>query len=57
VDGVEFSPVWSGDAELTLFDGLPADLADLRTLAPISVGQGHYFSYAETLHSGRSLES
>ncbi|GGN03879.1 acetoacetate decarboxylase [Lentzea pudingi] len=57
VDGVEFSPVWSGDAELTLFDDLPADLADLRALAPISVGQGHYFSYAETLHGGRALES
>lgn len=57
VDGVEFSPVWSGDAELTLFDDLPADLADLGLLAPVSVGQGHYFSYAETLHGGRLLGS
>ncbi|MGI5506280.1 enduracididine biosynthesis enzyme MppR [Lentzea sp. CA-135723] len=57
VDGVEFSPVWSGDAELTLFDELPADLADLGLLAPVSVGQGHYFSYAETLHGGRPLSS
>ncbi|WKX74044.1 enduracididine biosynthesis enzyme MppR [Streptomyces sp. XD-27] len=52
VTGVEFSEVWSGDANLEMFDVLDADFASLR---PVSVGRGHVFGYAETLVSGQAL--
>jgi hypothetical protein len=52
VTGVEFSEVWTGAATLRLFDG--AD-ADFPRLAPLEVGAGHVFSYAETLCGGRLL--
>ncbi|MEV7771725.1 enduracididine biosynthesis enzyme MppR [Kitasatospora sp. NPDC086791] len=52
VSGVEFSEVWSGTAEMGFLDVLGADFAGL---APIEIGAGHVFSYAETLHGGRVL--
>ncbi|MEV7926012.1 enduracididine biosynthesis enzyme MppR [Kitasatospora sp. NPDC088779] len=52
VSDVEFSQVWSGAAEFGFFDVLGADFA---RLAPVEVGAGHVFSYAETLHGGRVL--
>ncbi|WP_033212778.1 enduracididine biosynthesis enzyme MppR [Kitasatospora phosalacinea] len=53
VTGVEFSEVWSGDADLEIFDVLDADFASLR---PVEVGRGHVFGYAETLVSGKPLD-
>jgi enduracididine biosynthesis enzyme MppR len=49
VTGVEFSPVWLGEAELAF-----GDLADLEMggLAPLEVVAGYVFSYAETLEPG-----
>ncbi|MBP2479346.1 acetoacetate decarboxylase [Crossiella equi] len=52
VDGVEFGPVWTGAATLDLYDVLGPDYA---SLAPVEVGAGHVFAYAETLHGGRLL--
>jgi hypothetical protein len=52
VSDVEFSDVWAGPAGLRLPDVPDADLGGL---APVEVGQGYVFSYAETLHHGRSL--
>lgn len=54
VTDVEFTDVWSGTAELTLFDALDGDFA---ALAPVEVGAGHVFGYAETLRGGELLES
>jgi enduracididine biosynthesis enzyme MppR len=49
ISGAEFSPVWTGAAELDWHDiGDP----DLARLAPIEVGPGFVFSYAETLAPG-----
>lgn len=50
VTGVEFSEVLTGTADLRLFDTLDADFAGL---APVEVGAGYVFSYAETLCGGR----
>jgi enduracididine biosynthesis enzyme MppR len=49
VTGVEFSPVWRGEAELAFGDvgGL-----EVAALAPIELGPGYVFSYAETLMPG-----
>jgi acetoacetate decarboxylase len=44
--------VWSGPAELALYDS-PTD--DLALLAPVEVGNGYRFSFAETLRGGRLL--
>ncbi|MFF4775713.1 enduracididine biosynthesis enzyme MppR [Microtetraspora fusca] len=54
VTGVEFGEVWSGPAELA-FPLDPGDDPDMALLAPVEVGSGHVFSYAETLHGGRRL--
>lgn len=48
----EYSPIWQGKAALRF---LPAPDADLRTLAPVQVGSGYVFSYAETVVSGVGL--
>jgi enduracididine biosynthesis enzyme MppR len=49
VMGAEFSPVWRGEAQLTFGDvgGL-----EVAALAPVEVGSGYVFSYAETLMPG-----
>lgn len=52
VTDVRFSEVWSGSASLSISTDLDPDLA---TLAPLSVGRGHVFGYAETLRGGESL--
>lgn len=52
VTGVEFSEVWTGQADLRFFDALDDDFLLLR---PVEVGLGHVFSYAETLVGGRQL--
>ncbi|AWL33917.1 enduracididine biosynthesis enzyme MppR [Streptomyces albidoflavus] len=52
VSGVEFSPVWSGAARLGFHEVLGEDFA---SLAPVDVGRGHVFSYAETLRGGAVL--
>jgi hypothetical protein len=52
VTGVEFSEVMMGAAELRMFDTLDADFA---ALAPVEIGAGYVFSYAETLCGGRVL--
>jgi enduracididine biosynthesis enzyme MppR len=52
VTDVEFSEVLAGDAELRIFGGADADLA---SLAPIEIGSGYAFSYAETLCHGNLL--
>jgi enduracididine biosynthesis enzyme MppR len=52
VTGVEFSEVLTGPADLRLFDALDADFA---SLAPVEIGAGYVFSYAETLCGGRLL--
>ncbi|MFF3671285.1 enduracididine biosynthesis enzyme MppR [Microtetraspora malaysiensis] len=54
VSDIEFSDVWAGRADLRFVDVHDPDLA---TLAPVEVGAGYVFSYAETLHHGRPLES
>jgi acetoacetate decarboxylase len=43
---VQFSTVWTGDAELRLFDHPHLELADL---APVTVGAGFRFSFAFTV--------
>ena len=52
VSDVAFSTVWTGPATLRLHDVLDGDFA---SLAPVEVGSGWVFSYAETLHGGRLL--
>ncbi|HYQ62595.1 enduracididine biosynthesis enzyme MppR [Actinophytocola sp.] len=52
VTGVEFSEVKAGDAELSIFAEPDSDLAGL---APVEIGSGYVFSYAETLCHGRLL--
>jgi acetoacetate decarboxylase len=47
---VAFAAIWRGEAELTFHD--IAD-PDLSSLAPVEVGPGYVFSYAETLAPGR----
>ncbi len=49
----ELAGIWRGAAELRFLEGAGEDLRDL---APISVGDGHVFSYAETLLAGQLLE-
>lgn len=53
VSGVEFSPVWRGDAELGFCDvgGL-----EVAALAPLDLGPGYVFSYAETLMPGGPVD-
>ncbi len=53
VSDVEFSDVWEGRADLRFRDVADPDLA---SLAPVEVGPAYVFSYAETLHGGRSLD-
>lgn len=52
VTDVEFSEVLAGEGDLRIFDGWDADLA---SLAPVEVGTGYVFSYAETLCHGHPL--
>jgi enduracididine biosynthesis enzyme MppR len=52
VTDVEFGEIWAGDADLSLFADARDDLA---SLAPVEIGSGSVFSYAETLHSGKLL--
>lgn len=52
VTGVEFSEVYQGEARLR-WCAEPGD--DLNTLAPLEVGNGYVFCYAETLVGGRPL--
>ncbi|MER7213424.1 MULTISPECIES: enduracididine biosynthesis enzyme MppR [Streptosporangium] len=54
VSGVEFSELWTGRATLSFPDVASSDLA---ALAPVEVGNGYVFSYAETLHHGKPLET
>jgi acetoacetate decarboxylase len=49
VTGAEFSPVWRGEAELDFGDVRGLEMA---ALAPLELGPGHVFSYAETLAPG-----
>ncbi len=49
---VEFGEIWEGEASLHFADDLPGDLA---SLAPVQVGGGFVFSYAETLCHGKAL--
>ncbi|TDC75600.1 acetoacetate decarboxylase family protein [Streptomyces hainanensis] len=56
VEGVAFSPVWSGSARLRFHADAMHDLdPDLARLVPRETGPGYYFSYAETLVGGESL--
>jgi hypothetical protein len=43
---VQVSPIWKGEAALTLFDHPYLELTDLR---PIQVGAGYRFSFALTV--------
>ncbi|GAB3153531.1 hypothetical protein GCM10027161_56740 [Microbispora hainanensis] len=54
VTDVEFGEVWTGRGELS-FPLDPVHDPDLALLAPIEIGSGYIFSYAETLHGGRRL--
>jgi acetoacetate decarboxylase len=49
-DDREISPIWEGDATLSLFES-PAD--ELASLAPVEVGRGFWFSFGYTVSSGR----
>jgi hypothetical protein len=49
---VQFGEIWAGKADLHFAGDLQADLA---ALAPVEVGRGFVFSYAETLCHGRAL--
>lgn len=55
VTDVEFSQVWQGAGQLSFPPTTGSDLADFARLAPVEVGAGFVFSYAETLHGGRLL--
>jgi enduracididine biosynthesis enzyme MppR len=50
--GVEFAGIWRGTAELDFQDAADPDLA---ALAPVEVGAGYVFWYAETLAPGRRV--
>lgn len=53
VTGMEFAGIWRGPAEVDFrTDGDP----DLAALAPIGIGEGYAFSYAETLSPGRRVQ-
>ena len=52
VTGVEFSEVMAGEADLLWLSGIDPDL---DTLAPLDIGAGYVFSYAETLRGGSRL--
>jgi len=52
VKNVEFSEMWTGPADMRLFDEAGPGLADLGRLAPVEVGAGFKFYYAETLCGG-----
>ncbi|MFF5212000.1 enduracididine biosynthesis enzyme MppR [Streptosporangium sp. NPDC000396] len=54
VTGVEFGEVWAGSGEVRFLSGVDID-PDLALLAPVEVGSGYVFSYAETLLGGRRL--
>lgn len=49
VTNVEVSPVWRGEAELAFGDVAGLEIGGL---APVEVGDGYVFSYAETLEPG-----
>ncbi len=49
---VEFSAIWRGEATLEFHGSADADLA---ALAPVEIGDGYVFSYAETLEPGRRV--
>ncbi len=53
VSEVEFSDIWTGPARLTMLD---IQDPDFTLLAPVSVGHGYVFQYAETLIGGRLLD-
>jgi enduracididine biosynthesis enzyme MppR len=48
----EFADIWQGEATLQFNKTCDPDLA---TLAPVEIGQGYMFSYAETLAPGRRI--
>ncbi len=50
--GIEFADSWQGEVVLR-FDA--AGQSDLAALAPVKVGRGYLFSYAETLAPGRRV--
>ncbi|MCP2256438.1 acetoacetate decarboxylase [Streptoalloteichus tenebrarius] len=54
VTGVEFGEIWAGGAELRFPSPLDDDFAGL---APVEIGQGYVFAYAETLCGGRLLQA
>ncbi len=49
----ELAGIWRGQSELRMLEGAGEDL---RSLAPIRVGDGYVFSYAETLIAGQLLQ-
>ncbi|HET6703373.1 enduracididine biosynthesis enzyme MppR [Amycolatopsis sp.] len=55
VADVEFSEIWTGEADLKFTGELEKSLSDLGRLVPVEVGQGYVFSYAETLCAGQLL--
>jgi enduracididine biosynthesis enzyme MppR len=52
VTGVEFGDIWTGVADFRLFSDRDDDFA---RLAPLEIGRGYVFPYAETLRGGRPL--
>jgi acetoacetate decarboxylase len=54
VSDVEFAGIWRGNAEVSFQDISDPDLA---TLAPVEVGAGYVFQYAETLGPGHRVRS
>jgi hypothetical protein len=52
VRDVEFGPVWRGAGDFRFFPGADPDLA---SLAPVEMGAGYAFTYAETLVGGHLL--
>jgi enduracididine biosynthesis enzyme MppR len=50
---VQFADMWQGSAELEFSTAGDPDLA---TLAPVEVGAGYVFSYAETLRPGHRVQ-
>lgn len=55
VTGVAFSQAWRGIGQLSFSGTAGPELADFASLAPVEIGSGYVFSYAETLHGGRLL--
>lgn len=51
--GREFAGIWRAQPDLRFLDGA---FGDLRDLAPVSLGDGYVFSYAETLLGGQLVE-